>query len=212
MNRYTLLAPIYDVVSLEWPIYRTGRKAAIDALDLRPGHTVLVIGCGTGLSMPMLARRLGSSGHVVGVDTSADMLRAARRQRGLATPQTLIQADATHLKAADLPADCGPINAVLFAYSLSVMKPWTSAWRATTDLLDTGARIAIADMARPDRGGPIARAGARALTTAGGSDIDAHPWQALEQACTDVRSQSFSGGHVQVRSGVWPGTRRPDDR
>lgn len=212
MNRYTLLAPIYDVVSFEWPIYRTGRLAAIDGLDLRLGQTVLVIGCGTGLSMPMLARCLGGSGHIVGVDSSPDMLRSARRHRRLSTTQTLIQADATQIKAADLPTDCGPINAVLFVYSLSVMNPWTSAWRATTDLLDTGARIAIADMARPDRGGPIARAGARALTAAGGSDIDAHPWQALEQACTDVRTQTFWGGHVQVRSGVWPGTRRPDDR
>ena len=208
MNRYTCLAPLYDVVSFEWPIYRTGRQAAIDALDLRPGQTVLDIGCGTGLSMPMLARRLGRSGHVVGVDASADMLRSARHHRRLPTSHTLIQADATQLKTDDLPAGLGPIDAVLFAYSLSLMHPWMSAWRATMQLVGPGARIAIADMARPDRGGPVARAGARALTAAGGSDIDAHPWHVLEQTCTDVQAQTFWGGHVQVRSGARPANDR----
>ncbi len=205
VNRYTILAPIYDFVSFEWPIYRPGRVAAIDSLRLRPGLTVLVVGCGTGLSMPLLAHRLGGSGHIVGVDLSPDMLRTAGRHRRLPTDQTLIQSDATHLKASDLPADLGPIDAVLFAYSLSLMDPWRSAWSATTTLLGSGTRIAIADMARPRRGGPLARAGARALTAAGGSDIDAHPWQALEQTCTDVRSETFWGGHVRVYSGVWPG-------
>lgn len=204
MNRYTLLAPVYDVVSFEWPLYRTGRVAAIEDLMLRPGHTVLVIGCGTGLSMPLLARRLGESGHIIGVDASADMLRAARQHRRLPTPHTLIQADATQLRSCDVPADRDRIDAVLFAYSLSLMRPWQSAWRATTDLLDSGVRIAIADVARPTGGGAVARAGARALSAAGGADIDAHPWQALEQDCIDVHRQSLWGGHVQVRSGVWP--------
>lgn len=203
MNRYTLLAPVYDAVSFEWPLYRPGRVAAISTLRLQPGETVLVVGIGTGLSVPLLTQRLGPHGHIVGVDASADMLRAASRHTYLSTHQSLIHADATKVSVAHLPAELGPIDAVLFVYSLSLMDPWPSAWQAVTALLEPGARIAIADLARPHHGGPLARAAARILSAAGGSDIDAHPWHALEQTCSDVHSDEFWGGHVQVRSGRW---------
>lgn len=206
MLRYAAFAPVYDLMSLERPVYRPGRLAAVQALRLQPGQTVLAVGCGTGLSLPVISSRLGPRGHVVGIDTSASMLRAARRHSDLPTRQTLIRADATHLNRGDLPADIDEIDAVLFVYSLSIMRPWQAAWQSVTDLLRPGARVAVADMALPDRGGIAGAAAARILCAAGGSDIDAHPWSAVERDCTAVTSQQFWGGHVQVRAGVWPGS------
>ena len=49
-------------------------------LDLREGHHVLDVGCGTGDLLPMLGRLVGQSGRVVGVDRSAVMIAEASRR------------------------------------------------------------------------------------------------------------------------------------
>src|SRR5438309_9505783 len=61
-----------------------------------PGEKVLEVGCGTGAATLPLARAVGDTGEVVGIDISAPMLAAARQriaQSGLRNI-TLLQADA----------------------------------------------------------------------------------------------------------------------
>lgn len=55
-------------------------EAAIARLHPDPGEHMLDIGCGTGTTSLELARLVGASGHVTGVDVSAPMLDEARRQ------------------------------------------------------------------------------------------------------------------------------------
>ncbi len=204
-RRYRALAPAYDWLSLEHLLYREGRKAAVRAVRLGPGHRVLDVGCGTGLTMPLISARLGPTGHVIGVDSNAAMLaRASKRQ--IATPQTLIQADAQNLNLGML-ADhdvIGSLNAALFCYSLSVMPDWTRAWEHVIPLLAPGARLAIADVAPPTRGGPPARFAARTIARIGRSDIDSRPWTALQANSTDIEHHTYAGGHVHVWAGSLP--------
>ena len=69
---------------------------AIDALAPLPGEQVVDIGCGCGDTSIELARRVGPSGSVVGVDLSAPMLEAARRRAEAAdlSHARFVQADA----------------------------------------------------------------------------------------------------------------------
>ena len=46
-------------------------------LPARPGDAVLDVGCGTGLCLPLLQRKVGPSGTIVGIDASAQMLDVA---------------------------------------------------------------------------------------------------------------------------------------
>ena len=204
-RRYRILAPVYDAVSLEWPLYRRGRVAGIDAARLRPGQQVLDVGCGTGLSMPLFFDALGPQGRVIGLDPSAAMLQRAAGRR-VTPPPILLQVDAASVRAEDL-AGGGvhePIDAAFFGYSLSLMSNWSQAWTAVTSLLAPRARVVVVDLARPPRGGLPARLAASALAGLGGSDIGARPWQVLQETCDDVEHGSFVGGHVQV----WAGTLR----
>ena len=85
------------------------RPHAIRRLDLKPGETVLDLGCGTGLSFDQLQQGVGPDGRIIGVELSPDMLDIARQkiERNGWDNVTLIQGDAREV---EIP---GPLDAVL---------------------------------------------------------------------------------------------------
>lgn len=58
--------------------YEFIRRMAVAQLQLRCGDCVLDLGCGTGMSLPLLREAVGPAGRVVAVDLSPDMLSLAR--------------------------------------------------------------------------------------------------------------------------------------
>lgn len=72
---YARIAPIYDLVCR--PLYAGPREAALQAMDLKHGHKVLEIGCGTGLNLPKISEAVGTRGRVLGIDATAEMLDRA---------------------------------------------------------------------------------------------------------------------------------------
>ena len=67
--------PDFDVAFMK-PV----RQKAVELLELRPGDRVLDVGCGPGGSFPYLARAVGPSGQVVGVEISPEIGINARRR------------------------------------------------------------------------------------------------------------------------------------
>jgi S-adenosylmethionine-diacylgycerolhomoserine-N-methlytransferase len=204
VERYgPLTARCYDLLSGE-PVYGVGRRLAVAALDLRAGERVLDIGCGTGLNLPALARAVGPTGSVVGLDRSPAMLAAARRRpaaRG-ATPVRLVRGDLTASEDLRSAAGAHRFDAAIATYALSLLPDVDAAWAALRGVLVTGARVAVVDMARPSGAwswtGPLARLACRL----GGADIDAHPHEVVGRDLTAVRGWARWGGHVQVRVGT----------
>jgi S-adenosylmethionine-diacylgycerolhomoserine-N-methlytransferase len=212
MAKYTSIAPLYDLLSAEYPIYGAGRRQLMQLMDLQKGQQVLDIGCGTGLNFPRVREQIGAEGTLVGIDRSAAMLARARRkvERNGWNNIILIQADATAL---DEPAVSAQVvraggrtlaDAALATYSLSLMADWPRAWRAMWELTTPEARLGICDMQKPAGLGRPFRPLAEAACRLSGSDINAHPWTALEDDCTDILHASLRGGHVQVRTGSKP--------
>ncbi len=56
------------------------RRCWLDFADVRPGHHVLDVGCGTGVVARDLAQRVGHQGRVVGVDPSERLIEVAMRR------------------------------------------------------------------------------------------------------------------------------------
>ena len=57
--------------------FRQWRELLIRQLPLRCGDTVLDVGCGTGLCLPLLQHKVGPTGAIVGIDASEQMLDVA---------------------------------------------------------------------------------------------------------------------------------------
>ena len=85
-NPYDWLAPFYDVMARALLLPFGGevrfRRRAIDTLEVRPGHTVIELGCGTGA---MTEHLVAAGGRVTALDLSRPMLHKARRRVADAT-------------------------------------------------------------------------------------------------------------------------------
>lgn len=200
--RYRLGAWAYDVVSMEPFVYRPGRRAAIEALELTPGARVLDVGCGTGLNFPHVAAAIGAAGELVGVDASGAMLRQARRRdagHGWSNV-TLIEGDAAQLDSLVI----GEFDAVLFTYSLSVIGDWRGAWEQAWALLRAGGRVAVVDTALPVGRWRWLSPLARLALFSGGVDASRRVWQQVLTDSEQTMHRVMTGGHVHVAAGTKP--------
>lgn len=143
---YDRTARGYDLALMLLPLvgFRSAsyRRAAIDALHVRSGDTVLDIGCGTGRNLPILARSVGERGRVIGLDVSSGALeRARQRTRDLPNVE-LVQADA-------LSADLGTPDRILATYSLSMMPDPEAIIARASGVLSPVGRFALLDFRIP---------------------------------------------------------------
>jgi arsenite methyltransferase len=80
------------------------------------GAVVLDLGCGAGTDLLIAAQMVGSSGHVIGVDMTASMLRvaaASAREMGLADRVELHESLIEHLPLPDAEVDIVISNGVI---------------------------------------------------------------------------------------------------
>ena len=94
---YELYAPVYDFI-FDW-VFAPGRTAAVTQLALQRSDSVLEVGIGTGLNLPLYPW----ASQLTGIDLSQEMLdKAVERTHNLAMPNvTLKVMDATSLDFGD---------------------------------------------------------------------------------------------------------------
>lgn len=136
---YGRRARLYDALAT-LPVVTEWRRRAVDALGLRPGDTVVEMGCGTGANVPFLRDRVGPDGRVVGVDLTRPLLARARATaRAEPANVHLLRGDATRPPVGDADAVLGAFVVGMFEDPASVVDGWC-------DLLGPGGRIALMDM------------------------------------------------------------------
>lgn len=143
---YRWHARIYDWTR---PFLLFGREAAVDALEARTGHLVLDVGCGTGISLPRLAR---TGASVVGIECTEPMRRRAqaRLERGGLGGCVLFDGRPYGTHAAYE----GKVDRILFSYSLSMIPPFAAVLERARRDLSAGGRIVVLDFL--DAPGPVA--------------------------------------------------------
>ena len=81
------------------------RRATRALLHLKPGATVLDVGCGPGFLLAEMADEMGDSGRLSGIDASTDMIALARERCASRSRIDLQEADALALPFADAAFD-----------------------------------------------------------------------------------------------------------
>jgi len=139
---YELLAPVYDFV-FDW-IFAPGRQAAISHLGLTPNETVLEVGIGTGLNLPLYP----PSCRLTGIDLSGEMLdKAVERTHKLAMPGVVLKVmDATSMDFAD-----NEFDKALATYTISAVPDPIGVLREMRRVVKPGGIIVILNHFRSDR-------------------------------------------------------------
>lgn len=131
----------YNALAYDWLVASPSkalRRAAIERLLLRTGDRVLDLGCGTGLSLPLLRGAVGETGLVYGVELSPEMVVRARRRVAAAGWRNvrLIEGDA---ESFELPE---PIQGILCFFTHDILLSATALPRAIGMLSPGGAVVA----------------------------------------------------------------------
>ncbi len=109
---YSAMAPVYEAF-FDWAL-GPGRRAAVGMLGIRAGESVLEVGVGTGLSLPLYPEGC----RVVGVDIAEPMLEQARER---AEALGRVDVELRRMDARDLSFPDESFDRVLAPYVVSVV-------------------------------------------------------------------------------------------
>lgn len=207
-ERYRRLAATYDRnIPLRKRLEETFRRRAIDALRLKPGDSVLDVGCGTGGSFSLLEDGIGTTGRLIGIDQSPEMLAKARErlERHGWRNVTLIEAP---VQAVEAPVQA---DVILFCLTHDIMRS-PEGLRNVLRYLKPDGRVVAAGMRRASWwifplnivawliASPY-------LTTMDGVS---RPWSHLADLVADLQIESVFLGFAYVAEGRWaPTIRQP---
>jgi phosphatidylethanolamine/phosphatidyl-N-methylethanolamine N-methyltransferase len=139
---YDFYAPVYDFI-FDW-IFAPGREAAVQELELGAGETVLEVGIGTGLNLPLYP----PSFRLTGIDLSQEMLdKAVERAQKLAMPNVVLKVmDATSLDFADSEFD-----KAVATYTISAVPDPVAVLREMKRVVKPGGVLVILNHFRSER-------------------------------------------------------------
>jgi len=139
---YELYAPVYDFI-FDW-IFAPGRTAAVKLLALERSDSVLEVGIGTGLNLPLYP----ATCHLTGIDLSQEMLdKAVERVQTLAMPNvTLKVMDATSLDFGD-----NEFDKVVATYTISAVPEPVAVQKETRRVVKPDGIIVILNHFRSER-------------------------------------------------------------
>ena len=139
---YELYAPVYDFI-FDW-IFAPGRTAALKQLALERSDSVLEVGIGTGLNLPLYPWAC----QLTGIDLSQEMLdKAVERVQTLTMPNvTLKVMDATSLDFGD-----NEFDKVVATYTISAVPEPVAVLKEMRRVVKPDGIIVILNHFRSDR-------------------------------------------------------------
>ena len=129
---------------------RVYREKALNLADLKPGESVLDIGCGTGTLAIAARQHVGPTGRVYGIDASPEMLARAIRKAARADTEIVFQNGIVER----LPFPDNQFDAVLSTVMLHHLgrKARQQCAHEVRRVLKPGGRVLAVDFAKPAQG------------------------------------------------------------
>ncbi|WP_119681979.1 class I SAM-dependent methyltransferase [Indioceanicola profundi] len=145
---YGRTAPFYDCALSVYNLLGINRlrHGLVEQLNIKPGDTVVDLGCGTGANFEALTRAVGPSGHIIGIDLSPAMLgRArARKSRNGWTHIELVEADLENCLFSST------IAAALATFALEMVPGYDVVIRRLANALPQSGRLGLLGLKHPE--------------------------------------------------------------
>ncbi len=175
------------------------QRRAIDRLELRRGHTVLDVACGTGLNFAGIRAAIGAEGCLIGIDLTADMLAVARgrvESHGWRNVQ-LIEGN---VEEASIPM---PVDAALFSFSHDVLRSPAAVARVVEAVKPGGRVVACGSKWGPWWALPVnAVLAVTSLPYTTTFEGFREPWSLLARSVAEGGVESLALGSMYVFSGT----------
>ncbi|MBK6610890.1 MAG: methyltransferase domain-containing protein [Sphingobacteriales bacterium] len=182
MKWYDLFSNFYDN-SLE-KLYFDSRKRAIELLDLKDGHTIIDVACGTGANFRHI-KATNKDISIYGTDFSAGMLEKAQNiiEKNNWKNIFLFQSDARNLNISLIEQHANKkvkFDRVICMLGLSVIPEWEAVLDNLLTLLTENGKIVIVDVFAEKR-----NFNTWLVEKVAKADLDRKIWQTLEKMTTN---------------------------
>jgi demethylmenaquinone methyltransferase/2-methoxy-6-polyprenyl-1,4-benzoquinol methylase len=146
---YNRLSRWYDLIA--GSTEKKYRDGGLEKLSARPGETILEIGFGTGHCLVALAKAVGTTGRVIGLDISDGMLAIAQKrlqEEGLSDRTDLHLGDATNLGF----IEANSLDGVFMSFTLELFDnpEIPRILQECHRILKPGGRLAVVSMTKTD--------------------------------------------------------------
>lgn len=159
--RYTILTPVYDLIA---GYFKESRKKSVDALEIKAGDKVLIVGAGTGLDLAFLPNDC----EIVATDITPAMIELIKKRSS--TSNRRVQAivmDGQRLEFAD-----NSFDKIILHLILAVIPDPIACIKESERVLKPGGHIVVFDkFVRRDTKPSILRRVANLLTNLIFTDI-----------------------------------------
>ena len=202
---YHVGAKHYDFATILFRLAGLGMQAyrseVVNQLDMKQGDTVLELGCGTGLNFPLIQKKVGQQGKIIGVDIAPGMLEMADRKarKNNWGNIDLIESD---LALFDFPAG---VDAILSTGVFGYIPEYDQVIEKAYNALPSGGHIAILDGKRPENLPSLVFNFVLAIGKQYGYTeeyFEVTPWKSVEKFFSNIIFNTRYGGMIYEISGV----------